>query len=44
MWMCMIFSSFFKLALKHRQNKNQKVRIVAFIGSPVDADEKDVSF
>ena len=25
------------LALKHRQNKNQKQRIVCFVGSPVEA-------
>ncbi|KAJ1658334.1 proteasome regulatory particle base subunit rpn10 [Dispira simplex] len=29
-----------QLALKHRANKNQRQRIVAFVGSPVDADEK----
>lgn len=31
-----------QLALKHRQNKNQKMRIVAFIGSPIDVAEKEV--
>ena len=31
-----------QLALKHRQNKNQKMRIVAFIGSPMEAEEKEV--
>ncbi|XP_066950943.1 26S proteasome non-ATPase regulatory subunit 4 [Macrobrachium rosenbergii] len=30
------------LALKHRQSKNHKMRIVAFVGSPVEADEKDI--
>jgi len=30
------------LALKHRLGKNHKMRIVAFIGSPVGADEKDL--
>lgn len=30
------------LALKHRQGKNHKMRIVAFIGSPVDIDEKEM--
>ncbi|KAK2572448.1 26S proteasome non-ATPase regulatory subunit 4 [Acropora cervicornis] len=30
------------LVLKHRQGKNHKMRIVVFVGSPVDADEKDV--
>ena len=30
------------LALKHRLGKNHKMRIVAFIGSPIEADEKDV--
>ena len=28
------------LALKHRQGKNHKTRIVVFVGSPVDEDEK----
>jgi len=27
------------LALKHRQNKNHKTRIVVFVGSPLEADE-----
>ncbi|KAG8509246.1 26S proteasome non-ATPase regulatory subunit 4 [Galemys pyrenaicus] len=31
------------LALKHRQGKNHKMRIVAFVGSPVEDNEKDVS-
>ncbi|KAL5471005.1 hypothetical protein EMCRGX_G029076 [Ephydatia muelleri] len=30
------------LALKHRQNKNQKIRIIAFVGSPLDADPKEL--
>ena len=30
------------LALKHRQGKNHKMRIVAFVGSPVDTDEKEL--
>lgn len=30
------------LALKHRQSKNHKMRIVAFVGSPVEQDEKEV--
>jgi len=30
------------LALKHRQGKNHKMRIVAFIGSPVGLDEKEI--
>ena len=30
------------LALKHRLGKNHKMRIVAFVGSPVGADEKDL--
>ena len=29
-----------QLALKHRQNKNQKQRIVLFVGSPISEDEK----
>merc|ERR1719277_1108313 len=31
-----------QLALKHRQNKNQKQRIVAFVGSPIAASEKEL--
>lgn len=31
-----------KLALKHRQGKNHKMRIVAFVGSPVAAEEKEL--
>lgn len=30
------------LALKHRQGKNHKMRIVAFVGSPVIAEEKEL--
>lgn len=30
------------LALKHRQGKNHKMRIVIFVGSPVDTDEKEL--
>jgi len=30
------------LCLKHRQGKNHKTRIIAFIGSPIDSDEKEV--
>lgn len=30
------------LALKHRQGKNHKMRIVVFVGSPVAGDEKDL--
>lgn len=29
--------------LKHRQNKNQKMRVVVFVASPVDNDTKEVS-
>ncbi|KAG0207571.1 Inorganic pyrophosphatase [Mortierella sp. GBA30] len=29
-----------QLALKHRQNKNQRQRIIVFVGSPVQEDEK----
>jgi len=29
------------LALKHRQGKNHKMRIVAFVGSPIQIDEKE---
>lgn len=31
-----------QLALKHRQNKNQKQRIVVFVGSPITASEKEL--
>ena len=30
------------LALKHRQSKNHKTRIIIFVGSPVAEDEKEV--
>jgi len=30
------------LALKHRQGKNHKTRIVCFVGSPIAEDEKDL--
>lgn len=30
------------LALKHRQGKNHKMRIIAFVGSPIDADDKEL--
>ncbi|CAK1546980.1 unnamed protein product [Leptosia nina] len=30
------------LALKHRQGKNHKMRIVVFVGSPVSTDEKEL--
>jgi 26S proteasome regulatory subunit N10 len=26
--------------LKHRQNRNQRQRIIVFVGSPVDCDER----
>ena len=32
-----------QLALKHRQGKNHKMRIVCFIGSPIIEDEKEVT-
>jgi len=31
-----------QLALKHRQNKNQKQRIIAFVGSPISASVKEL--
>jgi len=31
-----------QLALKHRQNKNQKQRIIAFVGSPVVATDREL--
>lgn len=37
------FLFLYKLALKHRQGKNHKMRIIAFVGSPVEDNEKDVS-
>jgi len=30
------------LALKHRQGKNHKTRIIAFVGSPIKCDEKEM--
>lgn len=30
------------LALRHRQSRNQRMRIVAFVGSPIQEDEKDL--
>ncbi|RXG53877.1 26S proteasome non-ATPase regulatory subunit 4 [Armadillidium vulgare] len=30
------------LALKHRQSKNHKMRIVVFVGSPISVEEKEV--
>lgn len=30
------------LALRHRQGKNHKMRIVVFIGSPIETDEKEL--
>ena len=30
------------LALKHRLGKNHKTRIITFIGSPIDSDEKEL--
>ena len=34
---------FLQLALKHRQGRNHKMRIVVFVGSPIEEDEKEVS-
>jgi len=31
-----------QLALKHRQNKNQRQRIVLFAGSPIETEQKDL--
>lgn len=31
-----------QLALKHRQNKNQRQRVIVFVGSPVETDEKSL--
>lgn len=30
------------MALKHRQGKNHKMRIVVFVGSPVASEEKEL--
>lgn len=30
------------LALKHRQGKNHRMRIIAFVGSPIEHDDKDL--
>jgi len=30
------------LALKHRQSKNHKTRIIFFVGSPIECDEKEI--
>jgi 26S proteasome regulatory subunit N10 len=30
------------LCLKHRQGKNHKTRIIAFVGSPIDVEEKEL--
>jgi len=32
-----------QLALKHRQNKTQRQRVIAFVGSPLEADDKILS-
>jgi len=39
---CENFLFLYKLALKHRQGKNHKMRIIAFVGSPVEDNEKDL--
>ena len=31
-----------QLALKHRQNKNQRQRVIAFVGSPLEDDQKEL--
>ncbi|KAM5257202.1 26S proteasome non-ATPase regulatory subunit 4 isoform 2-T2 [Ctenodactylus gundi] len=36
------FCTGIRLALKHRQGKNHKMRIIAFVGSPVGDNEKDL--
>lgn len=40
LWWLLFFYQ--QLALKHRQSKNHKMRIVAFVGSPIEADEKEI--
>ncbi|KXJ14573.1 26S proteasome non-ATPase regulatory subunit 4 [Exaiptasia diaphana] len=30
------------LVLKHRQGKNHKMRIIVFVGSPIESDEKEI--
>lgn len=32
-----------QLALKHRQGKNHRTRIIVFIGSPMNFDEKELN-
>ena len=39
----MFFSQVAHLALKHRQNKHQRMRIVLFVGSPVHADKNKLA-
>lgn len=34
--------SYMKLVLKHRQNKNQKQRIIVFVSSPIKEDEQEL--
>ena len=31
-----------QLALKHRQNKNQRQRVIVFVGSPITATEQEL--
>ena len=38
----LLLLSWLQLALKHRQGKNHRTRIVVFIGSPVEEEEKDL--
>lgn len=33
-----------QLALKHRQGKNHRMRIIAFVGSPIEHEEKEVIY
>ncbi len=37
-----LFLQVAQLALKHRQNKNQRQRIIAFVGSPLEDDSKEL--
>ena len=42
MLLCIYFAWVLQLALKHRQGKNHKMRIVIFVGSPIVDEENEV--
>ncbi|KAL8586003.1 hypothetical protein ACOMHN_045389 [Nucella lapillus] len=42
---CLLYSvlvPLLQLALKHRQGRNHKMRIVAFVGSPIEEEDKEI--